>query len=276
MTDQNNQPNNSGSGRNVKDAVNTLVSVALRSLSSPTLFNILRAHPLLGNILVGFLTSGTIVSGLLLLGIGDPAQVNAASMCEKIRVSEIRTRLNIDSTQIEVTNAGSSTENPDIDNGLFSCEYTITDDSEGDNPRDEKFHIVYLVVEDKLTSSIDEKKLEKDVLRKEFCENEEYYIEKLESQGYNAETQSIKAEGLELLDDPTNSFYPVFRWKCMYSIFPKEPKELTEPSAQPPRIPVGLDIDPYCKKTYLEEGLTVARYRYFNDPDSLYCVNANF
>ena len=62
----------------------------------------------------------------------------------------------------------------------------------------------------------------------------------------------------------------------MYKLVPINVEDPDRPIAQPPVVPVGLDLDPYCKENYEQDGLTVARYRYFNDPDSLNCVNPNF
>ena len=272
MTQQNNNNQTNGSD-SIQDAVGVLVRAGIRSLSSPFLLNRLATHPLIGNLLMFLLTGGTVASGILLLGEGDPAQISAAEMCERIIKTDIKPRLGqeIDSTDIELVNSQgySATE---ANKSLFSCNYKVIED---DDDRKEDFQIVYQVVEDDLVDSVVEEEIGRSVLE-DFCKDEDYYTDKLKEQGYNPDTQIPERLGLKLYEDPNNAFYPVFRWKCMYKLVPINVEDPDRPIAQPPVVPVGLDLDPYCKENYEQDGLTVARYRYFNDPDSLNCVNPNF
>lgn len=274
MTQQNN--NQTNGAVSIQDAINILIRAGIESVSSPFILNRLATHPLVGNLLMFLLTGSTVASGVLLLGESDPMQISAVNMCERIIKTDIKPRLGqkiktIDTTDIELVDSQAYSA-PEAGKSLFSCNYVVV---ENNDERKEDFQIVYQVVEDDLVDSVIEEKIEKSVLE-DFCKDEDYYTEKLKEQGYNPNTQIPEQLGLRLYEDPNNASYPVFRWKCMYKLIPINAEDPNHPIAQPPVVPVGLDLDPYCKENYGKDGLTVARYRYFNDPDSLNCVNPNF
>ncbi len=270
----NNQNHPSGNADEIQQIYSLLGRLLYDFFNSPKILNLLKAQPIVGNFIVASLVTFT---GFSIFENLHPKTINTYSMCEQIK-REVASQLNIDSSEIIDFSAGTIPSN--IENPLFDCTYDIQEKSEGKSENTqiytEKYYITFQVLRKEFVASIKEAKITKEVL-KDICKDESIYTRELVAQEqYDPDKHNIIEEGLVLQEDSENSVYPVFRWKCKYQVIPKNYQEPNKPTSQFPSIYIGLDLDVYCEKEYKEENLTKARYHYYNDPDSLYCVNPNF
>jgi len=257
---------------------------ALSPLNSPLLLDTLRLCPLFGNLAIALLLGGIAAAGYFLFD--KEGQINPASMCQQMSSSEavIAQIEGTDTRTLDTQNADplqivSATPSRNLQSdALFTCEFVVTTAANGTEerePKRERFNIVYQVVSNDLVRSIEDEKIEREVLEA-ICEDEAYYTRELSSQGYAPKLHNIVQGGLVLEEDSDNVVYPVFRWKCQYQLVLKDSQKTNKPTIQAPNYLVGLDLDAYCEDTFGDRNLIRARYHHYNDPSSLYCVNPNY
>jgi hypothetical protein len=274
MSNEPNNQNQQNTDGDVQQIYTLIGKLICNFFSNSKILDLLKVQPIIGNFIVASLVTFT---GFSIFENNNSKIIDAHSMCEQIK-GEVASQLNIDSSKIIDFSPGTTSSN--IEKQLFSCHYNIQEEAENrlgnSNPATKRYYIVYQVLRDEFVASIKEEKITEDAL-KEICRDETIYTrELLAKKQYNPDEHKIIEEGLELQADPQNTVYPAFRWKCKYKVVPQNYQPQEKPGSQFPSIYVGLDLDAYCKKNFGEEDLTKARYHYYNDPDSLYCVNPNF
>lgn len=270
--DKQKQPNtNTGDAQQIYTLIGRLI---YNFFNNPKFLDLLTAKPLIGNLIVASLVTFT---GFSIFGENNSEKIDAQSMCEKTK-TEVALQLKVDSSKIKDLSAEPTSSKSNIKNQLFSCKYNIQEEPRSGlgNPSSSsrEYHVVYQVLRNELVANIKEEKIATDSLQ-EVCQDETIYTKQLLARKqYNPKEHKIIKEGLELQQE--NTVYPVFRWKCKYKVIPKVDQPLDKPGSQYPSIPVGLNLDVFCRSKFGKENLTKATHHYYNDPDSLYCVNPNF
>jgi hypothetical protein len=280
MTQPNNnptQPNNNPTPKNTAQntgKTQTLMGGLVCFISSSKILGLLQTRSTLGNCIVVFLLGFAIFS---IFERANSKAIDARSMCEKA-TGEVASQLGVNPS--EIVDFSSGTTSSAVEKQLFFCDYSVQQKSknglENSRPSTERYHIVYQVLRDEWVASVREEKITKDILEN-ICYDETIYTRELLAQKqYNPNEHEIIEEGLELQSDPNNTAYPVFRWKCKYRVVPNNQPPQEKPGARFPSIYMGLDLDAYCQEKFGKENLTKARYHYYNDPNSLYCIDPNF
>jgi hypothetical protein len=270
------QPPNSDPNQNANSpSLGSLLETAERLIKNDGFIDWLSRHVVLGNLIFTVLAtySGVSIVERVYPRSIDPNVVSKNEVCRK-----------------QLSTADSSTTSPSVltvpqglqaTNLLFGCSY-ITQAGE-------KLPNIYMQLRPIPESYLVGNKYQEEPITKEamegLCRNPDFYVPKLEEQGFKQNEFNFLEQGLELNEKATN-VYPVFRLACKYGVTRTSQGDIqNEPDnsgsnfgggvVSEAKTGIRMDED-YCQRFFSDRNLTKATYHDYNDPESWFCTNPDF
>ena len=240
----------------------------------------LRRHAVIGNLILAILTtySGVNVADWFIPEPEtiDPDKISKQEICEGQRQQLTIQGVSIVSDNVQTRDVPSNLSQ--ISEMLVSCKYLKED---GERISETVVQVQHIPIDLLKNSQYEEEPVGRDALEG-LCRSSEFYIPKLEEDGYSKEEYDPIPKGLRYQEESTN-VYPVFRWGCDYELRRINQANsngsgaAVSGNAVTNTITTGISMDEdYCQKQFSNRGLNKATYHNYSDPYSWFCTNTEF